>query len=61
MPLWAAAVLLIACVGGAMVFMKRYVKSKQARFLALTAAMVLLALALLGYAVLTLLLLAGVG
>lgn len=61
MPLWAAAVLLIACVGGAMVFMKRYVKNKQARFLALTAAMVLLALALLGYAVLTLLLLAGVG
>ena len=60
MPLWMAVVLLIACAGGAAGFMKLYGKHKKARFMALTAALSLLALVLLAYAILTLTLLAGV-
>lgn len=61
MPLWAAAVLMLACACGAAVFMKLYGKNKKARFLALTGVASLLALSLLAYAILTLILLLGTG
>ncbi|MGI6679545.1 MAG: hypothetical protein ACOX2Q_11020 [Dehalobacterium sp.] len=58
MPLWVAAMLFIACVVGTIAFIRKYVRSKQVRFLALTAVTALLALALLGYTVLAFILLA---
>lgn len=60
MSLWAAAILFIACVGGAAGFIILYRKSKKAYFIAITAAVTLLALVLLAYVILTLMLLAGV-
>lgn len=60
MQLWLATALLIACAGGAAVFIKLYRKNKKRRFLFLTAAAFILALALIVYAGLTFLLLGGV-
>ncbi len=60
MPLWASAVILIVCIGGAAIFRKRYGQSQQTGFFVLTVAITLLSLVFLAYTILTLLLLAGI-
>ncbi len=60
MPLWTAEVLFIICICGAAYFMGQYGKHKKAWFLIFTAAVCLLTLALLAYAISTLSLLAGI-
>lgn len=60
MELWAAAVLIIVCVGVAVAAGMRYRKSRKTGFIVLTVVVSLLALALLAYSVLTLILVGGV-
>ena len=59
MELWLAALLLIVCMGGAVVFTKQYCKSQKRYFLLLSVVAAILSLALIVYAGLTFTLLGG--
>ena len=60
MELWAAAVLFIACVWAAVIFIKLHNKRKKAHFILLAVFASLLALVLLAYSFLTLILIGGI-
>ncbi len=60
MPLGAAAFLFFALAGGAAAFIHLYRKRKKARFIVLAAIASLIALAMLAYAVMTLIFIAAV-